>query len=199
MKTKKILETLVLAAALTATQAGAAPVSLQGSTITGTYNGSADGMLGLDHAFAAEPGSNTTAIDPYDQLFNNEFLTSDYRFAFDFTTTGQLVITLNLDPADLPAGDYRMHFDFGTSLTQRIASFTLLDTSGIDSLPVLSVVNDHTIAIDLSPVTWNSAFGAFSAQLGDAAAVPEPGSIGLMLAGMAGLAMRRRRKDAARA
>ncbi|MFC0251356.1 PEP-CTERM sorting domain-containing protein [Massilia consociata] len=194
MKTTIILEPLVLAAALTATQVGAAPISLQGSTITGTYNDSADGMLGLDHLFEAVPGSNTTAIDPDDQLFNNEFLTGDYRFAFDFTTTGQLVVTLNLDPADLPAGDYRMRFDFGTSLSQRIGSFTLLDTSGIGSLPALSVVNDHTIAIDLSSVTWNSEYSQFSTQIGAAtAAVPEPGSIGLALAGMAGLALTRRR------
>lgn len=198
MKTKIILETLVLAAALMATQAGAAPISLQGSTVTATYKGSAEGMLGLDHWFAQEPGSNTTAIDPNDDPVNQEFITSDFLFMFDFSTTGRLAVTLNLDdPANLPAGDYRASFDFGASLVQRIGSFTLLDTNAIGSLPGLSVVNEHTIAIDLSSVTWNGAFSTFSAQIGETAAVPEPGSIGLVLAGVAGLAMGRRRRGAA--
>ena len=193
MKTKNILETLVLAAALTASQAGAAPISLQGSTITGTYNGAPAGMLGLDHGFAAEAGSNTTAIDPTD-LGGVEFLTGDYLFGFDFTTTGQLTVMLN-ELAVAPV-DYRVVFDFGASLGQKIGSFTLLDTSGIGTLPVLSVLDEHTIALDLSNVTWNSAFGTFSAQLGTAE-VPEPGGIGLLLAGTAGLALARRRKAGA--
>ena len=194
MKTKIILETLVLAAALTAGQAHAAPVSLQNSTIIATYNGSASGMLGLDHGFADEPGSNITAIDPSDQP-GVEFFTADALFGIDFSTTGQLSVYSNAF-ITLP-GAYRMVFDFGAGLAQRIGGFTLLDTSGVDSLPVLSVLNDHSIAIDLSQVSWNSEFGVFSAQIDAAAAVPEPGSIGLVLAGVAGLAAARRRKSAA--
>lgn len=195
MKTKIMLETLVLAASLTATQAGAAPISLQGSTITGTYNGAAEGMLGLDQLFEAKPGSNTTAIDPTDQG-GVEFLSADYLFGFDFSTSGQLTVMLNASTA-LP-GDYRAVFDFGAALGQRIGGVTLLDTSAIGSLPAFSVVNEHTIAIDLSSVTWNSEFGFFSAQIDAAAAVPEPGSIGLALAGVAGFALARRRSSATR-
>lgn len=195
MKKTIILETLVLAAALTASQASAAPISLQGSTITGTYNGSAEGMLGLDHGFATEPGSNITAIDPSDQP-GVEFLSADSLFGVDFTTTGRLTVILN-GTRPVP-GDYRMVFDFGAGLGQRIGGFTLLDTSGTGVLPVLSVLNDHSIAIDLSSVTWNSVFGEFSAQIDAAAAVPEPGSFGLALAGLAGLALTRRRNSAQR-
>lgn len=191
MTTKIILETLALAAALTATQAGAAPISLQGSTITATYNGSAEGMLGLDHDFAAEPGSNVIAIDNADPM-GVEFLTGDYLFGIDFTSSGRLSVILN---GMIPEpGNYRMVFDFGAGLAQRIGGFTMLGTSGTSVLPAFSVVNDHSIAIDLSSVTWNSEFGEFSAQIDAAAAVPEPGSLGLALAGMAGFALSRRRK-----
>lgn len=195
MKTKKILETLVLAAALTASQAGAAPISLQGSTISGSYNGASDGMLGLDHLFSAEPGSNVTAIDPSDQG-GVEFLTGDYLFGIDFSTGGRVSVILNgLAPEP---GEYRLVFDFGSSLAQQIGSFTLLDIDGIAGLPVLSVLDGHTIALDLSALTWNGEFAGFSAQIGAAAAVPEPGSIGLVLAGVAGLGLARRRKGAPR-
>lgn len=192
MKTKKILETVVFAAALMAGQAGAAPISLQGSTITGSYNDSAAGMLGLDHFFATEPGSNTTAFAANDL----EFLTGDALFAFDFTTGGQLTVYLN-DLAVVP-GDYRVVFDFGTTLAGKIGSFALLDTSGIGVQPTLSILNDHTIALDLSNVTWNDAFGSFTAQIGTAE-VPEPGGIGLLLAGTAGLALARTRRRKASA
>ncbi|VXB48601.1 PEP-CTERM sorting domain-containing protein [Massilia sp. 9I] len=191
MKTKIILETLVLAAALTATQAGAAPISLQGTTIAGTYNGAASGILALDNNF--QPGSNTSTIDPngWEEL---EFFTADALFGIDFSNAGQFTVYSNAF-ITVP-GDYRLVFDFGAGLGQRIGGFTLLDTSGIDNLPVLSMVNDHTIAIDLSHVTWNSEFGSFSAQLDAAAAsVPEPGSIGLALAGLTGFALSRRRKS----
>lgn len=192
MKTKTILETLVLAAALTASQAGAAPISLQGTTIAGTYNGAASGMLALDNQF--QPGSNTSTIDPngWEEI---EFFTADALFGIDFSNTGQFTIYTNA-PVTVP-GDYRMVFDFGAGLGQRIGGFTLLDTSGVDTLPLLSLVDEHTIAIDFSQVNWNSEFGTFSAQLDAAASVPEPGSIGLALAGLAGFALSRRRQSAA--
>jgi hypothetical protein len=129
MKTITLLETLVLAA-LAAGPAHAAPISLEGASITATYNGSA-GVLGLDHDFAAEPGSNTTRLDPSDS--GVEFMTGDYLFAFDFTKAGLLNIWINGTPA--ANGDYSFTFDFGNTLAAPITSFTLVDGTAVDGRP----------------------------------------------------------------
>jgi hypothetical protein len=186
MKKTMILETLLVAAALAAPHAKAAPVSLQGATITATYNGSASDMLGQDGGYA--PGSNTTAYDP--GVTGIEFMSGDYLFFFDFSDTGVLTVTNNMS---VPTGTYRAAFDFGSSLSQPITSFSLLDASAVGGVPAFSVLSDHSIELDFSSVTWGADFLSFSAQLGNTppAAVPEPGSIALVLAGLAGVAATR--------
>lgn len=191
MKKTIILETLVLAAALAAPYANATPISLQGATITATYNGSAAGMLGLDHDYGSGPGSNVTGLDPFDTSV--EFLTSDFLFGFDFDKDGMLTVYSN---GAVPVGAYSMVFDFGNSLSQAITSFSLDDISAIGGMPALSLVNSHAIGLDLSNVTWSSDFAFFSAKIGTSAvtAAPEPGSIALVLAGVAGVAVTRRQR-----
>ena len=186
MKTTTILETLVVAALATG-QAQAAPLSLQDATITATYNGSAADVLGLDHLFAQEPGSNTSTLDPTNS--GVEFLTADFLFGFDFAADGTLVIYENMP---VPAGDYKLTFDFGATLPAAITSFTLLDGSAVDGVPGLAVVDGHTIAVDLGGLAWHGDFGAITARIG-AADVPEPAVPALLLAGAAGLAFSRRR------
>lgn len=181
MKTKKILETLVLAACCTGS-AHAAILPLQNALITGTYNGQAAGMLGNDLNFG--PNSNTTHLDPTNT--GAEFLTSDDLFAFDFDASGNVTVYANLD---IPVGAYQMRFDFGSSVPAAFSSFTLTDMGGNGGAPVLSLINAHTIQFDLGNVSWNGAFSSFSAQIGT---VPEPGSITLLLGGLAGLALVRR-------
>jgi len=190
MKTM-ILETLAVAL-LAAGQAQAAPLSLDNATITATYNGSADGMLGLDHNFQPEAGSNTTRLDPLEA--GVEFITGDALFAFDFSNTGLLTIYSNSPAPGPEQGDYRMRFDFGNTLSAPITSFTLVDGSAIGGLPGLSVLDSHSVALDLGRLTWNGDFASFSAQIGsEATDVPEPASIALLMLGAAGLAGSRKR------
>lgn len=71
---KTIRETLVRAAIWSAFATGmgagvcnlaqASALPLQNAVITASYNKGASGMLGLDHGFADEAGSNTTTLDP---------------------------------------------------------------------------------------------------------------------------------------
>jgi hypothetical protein len=182
------LETLVLAA-LAAGPAHAAPISLEGASITATYNGSAN-VLGIDHDFAAEPGSNTSGLDPSDS--GVEFLTGDYLFAFDFTKAGLLNIWINGTPA--ANGDYSFNFDFGNTLAAPITSFTLVDGTAVDRVPGLTVVNGHNIGLDLSRLTWSGDYASISAQIGTSDTdLPEPASAALLLAGAATLALARKR------
>ncbi|NIA57728.1 PEP-CTERM sorting domain-containing protein [Massilia sp. TW-1] len=185
-----ILKTLVLAT-LAAGQAYAAPISLDNTaSITATYNGKAEDVVGLDHDFQVEAGSNTTTLDPTNA--GVEFLTADALFGFDFSTTGLLTVYNNLPAAS--NADYRLTFDFGSGLAAPITSFTLVDGSGLVSgMPGLTILGDHGIGLDLSGLVWTDGFGQFSARLGTAD-VPEPATAALVLAGAAGLATARRKR-----
>jgi len=194
MKKIMILETLA-AVAFAAGQAHAAPISLEHATVTATYQGTAD-VLGLGHNFQAEPGSNVSGLDQSDS--GAEFITGDYLFMFDFSKAGLLSIYNNMPlPLPAPAGGYTLSFDFGSTLPAPITSFTLIDGSTVSGTPGLSVLNSHSIGLDLSALTWNSDFLPITAQIGSADAtgadVPEPASLALVLAGAMGLALFRRR------
>jgi hypothetical protein len=188
MKTKKIIETLILAALCTGT-AYADPISLQNASITATYNGAASGMLGLDNMNGLPVAQNVSGLDVFNT--STEFLTADFLFGFDFDASGALTILAN---SAIPVGQYTMRFDFGNSLSQAITGFALVDASAIGGIPGLAVINAHTIELNLSNVSWNGDFAAFTTQLSTAAAVklPEPGSTTIVLAGLAGLALARR-------
>ena len=182
MKTKHLLQALALVA-LGQGAVHAAPLMLQDASITATYNGAADGMLGLDQGFAPGPGANTSKLDPTDT--GVEFFTSDFLFGIDFSADGMLTVIANYAVAP---GAYSMRFDLGNALP--VTAFTLTGMGGVTGIPGLAIIDSHTIALDLSGVDW-SEFGAFSARLetGTAVEVPEPGAPAILMGGLAALAL----------
>ena len=88
---KKIMMGTLAAMAMAAGQASAIPSPLQGSTITASYNGQAAGMLGVEHNFQPEPGSNISAIDP-NGMAEPEFITADFQFVVDLSDSGLLTV-----------------------------------------------------------------------------------------------------------
>lgn len=182
MKTKHLLQALALVA-LGQGAVHAAPLMLQDASITATYNGAADGMLGLDQGFAAGPGANISKLDPTDT--GVEFFTSDFLFGIDFSADGMLTVIANYAVAP---GAYSMRFDLGNALP--VTAFTLTGMGGVTGMPGLSIIDSHTIALDLSGVDW-SEFGALSARLetGTAVEVPEPGAPAILMGGLAALAL----------
>ena len=182
MKTKHLLQALALVA-LGQGAVHAAPLMLQDASITATYNGAADGMLGLDQGFAAGPGANTSKLDPTDT--GVEFFTSDFLFGIDFSADGMLTVIANYAVAP---GAYSMRFDLESALP--VTAFTLTGASGVTGIPGLSIIDSHTIALDLSGVDW-SEFGSLSARLetGTAVAVPEPGAPAILMGGLAAIAL----------
>jgi hypothetical protein len=173
-----------IAAACLVAAAGAAHAAvdpLQSALITASYSGG--NVLGNDHLYADEAGSNVSALDPFNT--SAEFLTADLLFAFDFAPNGTLTIYNN---GAIPAGAYRASFDFGATLGAAITGFSVTEAGLTSGTPILTIVNSHTIAIDLGGVEWNGDFNPLQAAIslqGPTAPVPEPAAAWLLLAGLA--------------
>lgn len=194
MKTIIVMGTLAAALAAGYAQAGVvSSTPLQAATITASYSGQQDGMLGLDQGFAQVDGANISGLDPLDSG-EIEFLSGDYLFGFDFSHAGLLTVYSN-GPA--PSGAYSARFDFGATLPGAITSFSLLDHSAIGGLPLLSLIDAHTIGLDFSALSWNGDFASFTSRIGfeAPAEVPEPAGPALLLGALAGMALVRRWKQ----
>lgn len=186
--------TLALAALGASTaHAQALPLPLQNAVVKASYNDDNAGMLGLLSGFESGPNSHITTLDPTD--IGVEFFTADALFGVDFSAAGALTVIANIVP---PPGAYSMRFDFGSSLSLPISSLSFTGANGASGVPVLSIIDAHTLALDLSGVTW-SEFGSFTAQITTASPVPELPPAAMLAAGLASLAgvmrLRQRRRQ----
>jgi hypothetical protein len=187
MKNKMLLGT-VLVGMLSMGQAFSA-TSLTNAQIAATYNGDSGAIYGSDFLLGNSAIQNITKLD----LLDPEFITADSLFQIDFSTTGLVTFTFD-HAANVPLSTFT--FDFGTSLGSNvIASFTAADVSGVTAgSPILSVLNGHTITADLGSVTGDSTLYSFTAQI---AAVPEPMTPAMLIAGLGTLGLiARKRKQA---
>ena len=82
----KTCRTLAVAAAAWLLAAAAHASLPAGTLITGQVSGASTTLLGLDHGFADEAGSNTTALAAADL----EFLTGDAQVGIDFFADGRV-------------------------------------------------------------------------------------------------------------
>jgi hypothetical protein len=187
----KTFKTLAVIAAACLGSAAAWGSSLPvGTLITGQVNGASTTLLGLDHLFADESGSNTTALAAADL----EFLTGDGNVAIDFFADGHVQVWNNSGALGL-GGNYTFTFSFA-GLGQSFASFAPLDVTELTGGSVgLQLVDPHTVSLTLTNLSFTGEFGSFTTQL-NVATVPEPGSLALMGAGLGLLALRRTKRAA---
>lgn len=188
MKTCKTLA--VVAAACLAVSAHAADTLPAGILITGQVSGAATQLLGLDHLFADEPGSNTTALSAAEI----EFISADAALQVDFFTDGRIQVWNNTGDTTL-AGSYTLTFSFA-GLSQPLAAFAPLDTTSLNGGSYsLTLTAPDTVSLTLNNLSFSSDYGSFTTQV-TAAVVPEPASLALFGAGLGLLALRRTRRSA---
>lgn len=166
---------------LFAAGAAQAAAPLQHAIISASYN--AGGVLSIGDDYA---GSPVSGLDPLNTSV--EFFTADFLFGFDFAPDGQLTIYNN---GAIPDGSYIASFDFGATLAAPIAGFSVTGAGATGGTPVLTVVDSHTISIDLSAVQWNGDYNPLQTAITlQAAPVPEPAAAWMLSAGLLGLALR---------
>lgn len=174
MRMRKFLAALA-AAGLCSGAALAADSLPAGMLITGQVSGASSVLLGLDHAFADEAGSNTTALAPADL----EFLSGDYAVGIDFFSDGRVQVWNNTGAALLP-GSYTLSFDFA-GLAGIVTGIAPLQGAGGVGLRVLS---DHGVSLSFANLDFGGEYASFTAQI-SVSPVPEPVPLALLVSGLA--------------
>ena len=183
-----MLKTFICAAACAAAfSANAADTLPAGTLITGTLSGASTSLLGLDHEFAAEPGSNVTGLSATEL----EYISADFALAIDLMSDGGLLIYGNTDNGALPC-NYVLSFSFA-ALPAPLSSFAMVDTSHVLSGSVSAqLLSGNSIQITLNNVVLDSPFSTISAQA--VSTVPEPAHWALIAAGLGIFALRGQRR-----
>ncbi|GAA5157636.1 PEP-CTERM sorting domain-containing protein [Viridibacterium curvum] len=171
------MKTAVLGALLCAGLAAGSlqAATLTGVTITGTYNGSASGLLGVDSGFDTIVGSNITHLDSS----TVEYLSSDFLFMIDFSESGSITF---FGLPDATASSYVFDFSF-SGLNGVISSLSSTSLTGISGTPVLNIIGSNSIRVNLSNVSWTNGVDGYTAQL-TVSPVPEPTNALMLLAGL---------------
>jgi hypothetical protein len=175
--------TLLAAALLSSGAASAAALLTTGLPVTATLDGSAAGLLGLDHGYQPEPGSNTTALTDADV----EFIAADYSFMLDLGSDGLLRFYDNSGTGQL-AGQHVVQLDFA-DLGLNLGGASVV--AGLVGGQVdFERLGPQSLRIHLQDVQFDAAFGSFDAQLANA--LPEPSTTALLALALLGLGLRRR-------
>lgn len=175
----KLCAALAVAATVTASAAGAVSlneVQFQASDPSGLYT--------FDpNPFAVDSGVETTAV----------FGSVVAEFSFDFSDGGLLQVNF-LPDYDLSAGGAgQFVFTVLTSGFPGFNGFELLSASGVAFDQSRLTFTPDSLSIAYAGPTWTEGSG-FIAQIGT---VPLPATLPLLAAGLAGLALLRRRRAAA--
>lgn len=175
---------LLVAAGLLAASAASAAVLEAGVPVTGSVDGSAAGLLGLDAGYEAVPGGNTTALTDADI----EFIAADFSFMLDLGSDGRLRLWGNVESGPVAGRVVDLVFA-DPALTLGLPAVT--DASHLLSGSLqFQLLGPQSVRLTFTDLQFDEPFAFVDAQLA-LAPVPEPAPAALLALGLLGLAARR--------